>query len=66
LLYLVNIERPNLIACVKEPVAKPNPRQKQQAELVKAAMWAAMDGLAQLSQTSIIHRVGVFVRLEVI
>jgi hypothetical protein len=47
--YLVSIERPELIACVKEPVAEPNPRQKQQAKPVKAAMWAAIDGLAQLS-----------------
>jgi hypothetical protein len=49
LLYLVGIERPELMACVKEPVAEPDPRQEQQAEPVKAAMWAAMDGLARLS-----------------
>jgi hypothetical protein len=47
--YLVGIERPELIACVEEPVAEPDLRQEQQAEPVKAAMWAAIDGLAQLS-----------------
>jgi hypothetical protein len=47
-------------------VAEPDPRQEQQAEPVKAAMWAAMDGLAQFSQASVIHRVGNFVRLEAI
>jgi hypothetical protein len=47
--YLVGMERPELMACVEEPVAEPDPRQEQQAEPVEAAMWAAMDGLAQLS-----------------
>jgi hypothetical protein len=64
--YLVGMERPELMACVEEPVAEPDPRQEQQAEPVEAAMWAAMDGLARLSQTSVINRVGVFVRLEAI
>jgi hypothetical protein len=41
-------------------------RQEQQAEPVEAAMWAAMDGLAQFSQASVIHCVSVFVRLEAI
>jgi hypothetical protein len=36
--YLVGIERPELIACVKEPVAESDPRQEQQAEPVKAAV----------------------------
>jgi hypothetical protein len=49
LLYLVSIERPKLIACVKAPVAEPDPRQEQQAKPVKAAIWAAIDRLAQLS-----------------
>jgi hypothetical protein len=52
------MERPELMACVEEPVAEPDPRQEQQAEPVEAAMWAAMDGLARLSQASVIHRVG--------
>jgi hypothetical protein len=47
--YLVGIEQPELMACVEEPVAEPDPRQEQQAEPVKTAMWAAMDRLAQLS-----------------
>jgi hypothetical protein len=29
-------------------------------------MWAAMEDLAQFSQASVIHRIGVFVRLEAI
>jgi hypothetical protein len=36
--YLVGMERPELMACVEEPVAEPNPRQEQQAEPVEAAM----------------------------
>jgi hypothetical protein len=60
------MEWPELMACVEEPVAEPDHRQEQQAEPVEAAMWAAMDGLARLIQTSVIHRVGVFVRLEAI
>jgi hypothetical protein len=47
--YLVGIERPELMACVEEPVVEPDPRQEQQAEPVEAAMWAAIDRLAQLS-----------------
>jgi hypothetical protein len=47
--YLVGIERPELMACVEEPVAEPDLRQEQQAEPVEAAMWAAMHRLAQLS-----------------
>jgi hypothetical protein len=38
LLYLVGIERLELIACIKEPVVEPDPRQEQQAEPVEAAM----------------------------
>jgi hypothetical protein len=64
--YLVGIERPELMAYVEEPVAEPDPRQEQQAEPVEAAMWAAIDRLAQLSQASVIHCVGNFVRLEAI
>ncbi|KAG9193950.1 hypothetical protein G6011_03985 [Alternaria panax] len=64
--YLVGMERPELMACVEEPVAEPDPRQEQQAEPVEAAMWAAMEGVARFSQASVIHRIGVFVRLEAI
>ena len=50
MLYLVGIERPKLLACIKEPVAEPDPRQEeQQAEPVEVAMWAVIEGLAQLS-----------------
>lgn len=64
--YLVGMERPELLACMEEPVAEPDARQEQQAEPVEAAMWEAMDGLARFSQTSVIRRIGVFVRLEAI
>nr|GEZ17793.1 RecQ helicase L2 [Tanacetum cinerariifolium] len=64
--YLVGMERPELLACVEEPVAEPDPRQEQPAEPVEAAMWEAMDGLARFSQRSVIERIGVFVRLEAI
>ncbi|KAI8930521.1 hypothetical protein NX059_012133 [Plenodomus lindquistii] len=64
--YLVGMERPDLLACVEEPVAEPDPRQEQQAEPMEAAIWTAMEGLARFSQASVIHRIGVFVRLEAI
>ncbi|KAF7441544.1 hypothetical protein A1F99_141520 [Pyrenophora tritici-repentis] len=56
--YLVGMERPDLLACIEEPVAEPDARQEQQAEPVEAAIWAAMDGLARFSQASIIDRIG--------
>ncbi|KAJ4395074.1 hypothetical protein N0V91_011088 [Didymella pomorum] len=64
--YFVGMERPELMACIEEPVADADPRQEQKAEPVEAAMWAAMEGLARFSQASVIHRIGVFVRLEAI
>jgi hypothetical protein len=38
LLYLVGIERPNLLACVEEPITKPNSQKKKEAKLVEAAI----------------------------
>jgi superfamily II DNA helicase RecQ len=64
--YLVGMERPVLLACVEEPVTEPDPRKEEEAEPVEAAIWTAMDGLARFSQTSVIDRIGVFVRLEAI
>ena len=64
--YLVGIERADLMACVEEPVAEPDPRSDDEGEPVEAAIWAAMDGLMRFSQASVIERVGVFVRLEAI
>jgi hypothetical protein len=64
--YLVGIERPDLLACVEEPVTEPDPQKEEEAEPVEAAIWAAMDGLARFSQTSVIDWIGVFVRLEAI
>lgn len=45
----MGIERLNLMACIKEPVAKADPRSDSKAELVEAAIWAAIEGLAKLS-----------------
>jgi hypothetical protein len=64
--YLVGMERPDLLACVEEPVTDADPRKDEEAEPVEAAIWAAMDGLARFSQASVIDRIGVFVRLEAI
>jgi hypothetical protein len=64
--YLVGIERPNLLACIEEPVSKPNLQKDEEAEPVEAAIWTAMDGLARFSQASVINQIGVFVRLEAI
>ncbi|KAL7778331.1 hypothetical protein CFE70_005010 [Pyrenophora teres f. teres 0-1] len=36
--YLVGMERPDLLACIEEPVAEPDARQEQQAEPVEAAI----------------------------
>jgi hypothetical protein len=36
--YLVGIERPNLLACVKEPVSDANPQKNKEAEPVEAAI----------------------------
>jgi hypothetical protein len=36
--YLVGIERPNLLACVKEPVTNPNSRKNEEVKLVEAAI----------------------------
>ena len=47
--YLVGIERPELMACIKEPIAEPDAKQEQQTKPVEAAMWAAIEGLAQFS-----------------
>jgi hypothetical protein len=54
LLYLVGIERPNLLACVEELVSDANPQKDKEAELVEAAIWAAIDGLVRFSQASVI------------
>jgi hypothetical protein len=64
--YLVGMERPDLLACIEEPMADPDPRKDNKAKPVEAAIWAAMDGLVRFSQASVIDRVGVFVRLEAI
>jgi hypothetical protein len=64
--YLVGIERPDLLACVKEPVSDSDPQKDKEAEPVEAAIWAAMDRLVQFSQASVVDQIGVFVRLEAI
>jgi hypothetical protein len=60
--YLEGMERPDLIACISEPNVDP----KGDEEPVEAAIWEAMDELARFSQTSVIERIGVFVRMEAI
>jgi hypothetical protein len=60
------MERPDLLACVEEPVAIPDSRKDEEAEPVEVAIWAAMDGLARFSQASVINQISVFVRLEAI
>jgi hypothetical protein len=45
----VGIERPDLLACVEEPVADADPRKDEEAEPVEAAIWTAMDGLVRFS-----------------
>jgi hypothetical protein len=64
--YLVGTERADLIACVEEPVAEPDPRSNVKSEPIAAAIWVAMAGLTRSSQASVIERVRIFVRLEVI
>jgi hypothetical protein len=66
LTYLVGMERMDLMACIEEPVAKPDPRSYVEPEPVEAAIWVAMAGLTRFSQVSVIEQVGVFVRLEAI
>jgi hypothetical protein len=39
------MERADLLACIEEPVAEPDPRSDDEGEPVEAAIWAAMDGL---------------------
>jgi hypothetical protein len=36
--YLVGIERPKLLVCIKEPVAEASPQKIDGAELVEAAI----------------------------
>jgi hypothetical protein len=38
LLYLVGIERPNLLAYVEEPIANADSRKGEEAKLVEAAI----------------------------
>jgi hypothetical protein len=64
--YLVGMKRPDLLACVEEPVTEPDLRKEEEAEPVEAAIWTAMNGLVRFSQASVINRIGVFVRLEAI
>lgn len=60
--YLINIERPDLLASIKEPNMDP----EKDKEPVKAAIWNAMERLARVSQASVIKRTGIFVRMKAI
>ncbi|KAK4983396.1 hypothetical protein LTR66_008840, partial [Elasticomyces elasticus] len=48
--------------CIEEPNSDP----KEEKEPAEAAIWEAMDGLAQFSQVSVVEWIGVFVRMEAI
>jgi hypothetical protein len=45
----VGIERLNLLACVEEPVSDADLQKNEEAKLVEAAIWAAIDRLVQFS-----------------
>jgi hypothetical protein len=60
--YLKDLSRPELLACIEEPNSDPD----KDEEPVEAAIWNAMAGLARFSQTSVVKRIGIFVRLEAI
>lgn len=60
--YLMGLERPDLLASIEEPSIDPDKND----ELAEAAIWRAMDGLARVSQASVLERVGIFVRMEAI
>jgi hypothetical protein len=64
--HLVGMDRPALLACIEQPVANPDPEKKGEAEPVEVAIWTAMDGLARFSQSLVIHRIGIFLRLKAI
>lgn len=61
-LYLMGLERPDLLASIKEPSINPDKNN----ELAEAAIWRAIDRLARVSQASVLKRVGIFVRIEAI
>ena len=56
------MERPDLMACILEP----NVDLKGEEEPVEAAIWEAMDRLGWFSQISVIKKIGIFIRMEVI
>lgn len=60
--YLMNLERAELLASIEQPNVDPEKAE----ELIENAIWVAMDGLAHVSQSSVVHRTGIFVRLEII
>jgi hypothetical protein len=47
--YLMGMDRAELIACIEEPVAEPDPRNNDKGKPIEAALWAAMVGLARSS-----------------
>ena len=56
--YLVGLDRTQLVQCVSAP--------DEETEPVYAVIWQVMDELIKYCQYSVIHSVGVFVRLEAI
>jgi hypothetical protein len=47
--YLLGMERSDLLSCIKEPIAEPDPRSDNTAEPIELAIWAAMDRLTRFS-----------------
>lgn len=60
--------------CIREPIVArpdgderfPSKVEEEPDEPIERPIWEAMDELARISQASVIERVGVFVRLELI
>jgi len=65
--YLKGLNRPDLLKCIREPIEDPDAQEEgEEKEVIEAAIWKAMGDVAEISQASIVDRVGVFVRMEVI
>ena len=71
--YLKELNRPELLESIREPenddggdVAGRVEEEEKEKEPVEAAIWKAMGEVAEISQSSTVNRVGVFVRMEAI
>ena len=75
--YLKKLKRTDLLAMVEEPdgVGSGSKSEKQSREdddaiqtreEIAAVIWKAMKDVARASQTSVMHRIGIFIRMEAI